>query len=75
MSIGIGMCGLGSVVIPLFVGKLLEWYSPEGTMLIMAALILHALPGSMLLQPVRWHMIREPQQPQTFPSETTELQV
>jgi predicted MFS family arabinose efflux permease len=71
----VGVCGFGSVVMPLLVGKLLEWYGPEGTMLIMAGLILHCLPASLLLQPVRWHMIKVPQKQQLSTSQTTQLQV
>ncbi|KAF4521463.1 hypothetical protein B566_EDAN001760 [Ephemera danica] len=56
MSLGVTACGFGPVLIPLLAGQMLEWYTPEGTMLVISALVLHSLPASALLHPVSWHM-------------------
>ena len=54
--------GFGAVVIPKLATWMLEWYTPEGVMMVLAALVLHSLVASVLLQPVKWHM--KPAKPQ-----------
>ena len=56
MGLALTISGLGTVLMPLTVSYLLQIYTPDQTMLIVAALMLHCVPASLLLQPVRWHM-------------------
>lgn len=62
MGLAMTISGLGTVLMPLTVSYLLQIYTPEQTMLIVAALMLHCVPASLLLQPVRWHMRPVPDQ-------------
>ena len=55
VSLSVGVCGFGPVLIPLLTARLLDWYTPEGAMMVLAALVLHSLVASTLLQPVREH--------------------
>jgi hypothetical protein len=47
---------LGMMAMPQAVHLLLEAYNFHGTLLILGGFSLHALVGSMLLQPVKWHL-------------------
>lgn len=62
MGLAMTISGLGTVLMPLTVSYLLQIYTPEQTMLIVAALMLHCVPASLLLQPVQWHMRPVPDQ-------------
>jgi MFS family permease len=62
MGLALTISGLGTVLMPLTVSYLLQIYTPDQTMLIVAALMLHCVPASLLLQPVRWHMRPVPDQ-------------
>ena len=53
--------GLGMLAMPQAVQLLLEAYSFNGAVLILGGVALHAIVGSMLLQPVRWHLKTEKQ--------------
>lgn len=64
MGLALTISGLGTVLMPLTVSYLLQVYTPDQTMLIVAALMLHCVPASLLLQPVRWHMLPVPDQQQ-----------
>jgi MFS family permease len=57
-AIGLSMVGtaLGMMAMPQAVHLLLEEYNFHGSLLILGGLALHALVGSMLLQPVEWHV-------------------
>ncbi|XP_059479546.1 monocarboxylate transporter 1-like [Neocloeon triangulifer] len=57
MGLAMAIGGIGTVFMPLVLSSLLQNYSSEGTMLIVAALVLHCVPAALLLQPVRWHMV------------------
>jgi hypothetical protein len=50
---------LGMMAMPQAVHFLLEEYNFHGSLLILGGLALHALVGSMLLQPVEWHVQTE----------------
>ncbi|XP_055370798.1 uncharacterized protein LOC129605210 [Condylostylus longicornis] len=60
-AVGLSMAGtaLGMLVIPQFVRILLDAYGFRGAVLIISSISFHALVGSMLLQPVKWHMKEE----------------
>jgi hypothetical protein len=47
---------LGMMAMPQAVRILLEEYNFHGSLLILGGFALHALVGSMLLQPVEWHV-------------------
>ncbi|PNF41712.1 hypothetical protein B7P43_G03459 [Cryptotermes secundus] len=57
-AIGLSMVGtaLGMMAMPQAVHLLLEEYNFHGSLLILGGIALHALVGSMLLQPVEWHV-------------------
>ncbi|XP_054266562.1 monocarboxylate transporter 12-B-like [Macrosteles quadrilineatus] len=57
-AFGLAMAGtgLGFMLIPQVVSRLLNEYGFHGTMMIMGALGLNAVVGSCLLQPVKWHL-------------------
>jgi nitrate/nitrite transporter NarK len=57
MGLAMAVGGIGSVFMPLLLSKLLDNYSAEDTMLLVAAMVLHCVPAALLLQPVRWHMV------------------
>jgi hypothetical protein len=50
---------LGMMAMPQAVHLLLEEYDFHGSLLILGGVALHALVGSMLLQPVEWHVRTE----------------
>jgi MFS transporter, MCT family, solute carrier family 16 (monocarboxylic acid transporters), member 14 len=47
---------MGMLIMPQLVRYLLEQFSFRGAVLILAALALHSAIGSILLQPVKWHL-------------------
>ncbi|KAJ9587651.1 hypothetical protein L9F63_018903, partial [Diploptera punctata] len=51
--------GVGAMVIPLAIQKLLEKYGFRGTQAIISAFTLHALLGMVVQQPVKYHMKRK----------------
>jgi len=51
--------GLGMLAMPQAVQLLLEAYSFRGAILILGGASLHSIVGSMLLQPVKWHLKTE----------------
>lgn len=57
-AVGLAMAGtgIGQMVMPHVVRVLLEWYGFRGCVLIMGALALNGVAGSLLFQPVEWHM-------------------
>jgi len=57
MGLAMAVGGIGTVFMPFLLSWLLTSYSPEDTMLVVAALLLHCVPAALLLQPVRWHMV------------------
>lgn len=57
-AVGLSMVGsgLGMLAMPQAVQLLLEAYSFHGAVLILGGVALHAIVGSMLLQPIKWHL-------------------
>nr|CAD7263975.1 unnamed protein product [Timema shepardi] len=51
--------GIGPILIPPLISKLLEIYGVQGTSLILSALALHSLIGAFLLQPIKWHLVKK----------------
>jgi len=51
--------GLGMLAMPQAVQLLLEAYSFSGAVLILGGFALHSIVGSMLLQPIKWHLKTE----------------
>lgn len=60
-AVGLSMAGtaMGMLIMPQLVRYLLEQFSFRGALLIIAALALHSAIGSILLQPVKWHLKEE----------------
>lgn len=60
-AVGLSMAGtaLGMLIMPQLVRYLLEEFSFRGAVLILAGLALHSAVGSILLQPVKWHLKEE----------------
>lgn len=60
-AVGLSMAGtaLGMLIMPQLVRYLLEEFSFNGAVLIIAGLALHSAIGSILLQPVKWHLKEE----------------
>ncbi|CAB3365393.1 Hypothetical predicted protein [Cloeon dipterum] len=69
MGLAVTISGLGNVLLPLAVSFLLRYYTASQTMLIMAALVLHCVPASLLLQPVLWHRVPVKEQAPLLPQE------
>jgi hypothetical protein len=51
--------GLGFLAMPQAVQLLLEEYSFPGAVLILGGIALHSIVGSMVLQPIKWHLKAE----------------
>lgn len=60
-AVGLSMAGtaMGMLIMPQLVRYLLEQFSFNGAVLILAGLALHSAVGSILLQPVKWHLKEE----------------
>jgi MFS family permease len=60
-AIGMSMVGtgLGFLALPQVVQLLLEAYSFQGAVLILGGIALHSIVGSMVLQPIKWHLKKE----------------
>ena len=50
---------MGMMAMPQLVQLLLSEYSFQGAVLILGAVACHSLAGSMLLQPIKWHLVPE----------------
>lgn len=61
-AVGLSMAGTaaGTFFLPQIVKILLEAFGFRGAVLMISGLALHAAAGSMLLQPVKWHMKEVP---------------
>ncbi|KAK9303445.1 hypothetical protein QLX08_004854 [Tetragonisca angustula] len=51
MGLSVTLTGLGPILMPLLVAKLLEIYATTGTLLIIAGIAMHSLIGAALLKP------------------------
>lgn len=62
MATGIAMSftGIGPIFMPLLVSALLWEFGVSGSGLILSAVSLHSLAAALLLQPVKWHRNRTP---------------
>ncbi|KAH8387226.1 hypothetical protein KR093_005640 [Drosophila rubida] len=60
-AVGLSMAGtaMGMLIMPQLVRVLLEGYGFRGAVLLLAGVALNATVGSVLLQPVKWHMKEE----------------
>ncbi|KAH8398035.1 hypothetical protein KR222_010872 [Zaprionus bogoriensis] len=60
-AVGLSMAGtaMGMLIMPQLVRILLEGYGFRGAVLLLAGVALNATVGSVLLQPVKWHMKEE----------------
>lgn len=60
-AVGLSMAGtaMGMLIMPQLVRVLLENYDFRGAVLLLAGVALNATVGSVLLQPVKWHMKEE----------------
>ncbi|XP_055844453.1 monocarboxylate transporter 9 [Episyrphus balteatus] len=56
MSLTQTLIGIGTMLYPVIVQKLIDWYGFRGCLLVLAAINSHAILGMILLQPVEWHM-------------------
>nr|CAD7404034.1 unnamed protein product [Timema poppensis] len=57
-AVGLSMAGtaLGFMVMPQAVQLLLSEYDFQGSVLVLGGVALHSVVGSLLLQPIKWHM-------------------
>nr|CAD7457676.1 unnamed protein product [Timema tahoe] len=56
MGYSMTLTGIGPIIMPLLISKMMSAYGVQGTGLILGALSLHSLVGAFLLQPIKWHM-------------------
>nr|CAD7602197.1 unnamed protein product [Timema genevievae] len=56
MGYAMTLTGIGPIIMPLVISKMMSAYGVQGTGLILGALSLHSLVGALLLQPIKWHM-------------------
>nr|CAD7399969.1 unnamed protein product [Timema poppensis] len=64
MGFAMTLTGIGPVIMPPLISKLMSFYGVQGTGLILGALSLHALVGAFLLQPIKWHLIKKVVEPE-----------
>lgn len=69
MGFAQALIGLGSMLYPICMQKLLEWYGFRGCMLILASINAHAVLGMQLMHPVEWHMRRVPIEKEQQPND------
>ncbi|KAH8398043.1 hypothetical protein KR222_011561, partial [Zaprionus bogoriensis] len=76
MGFAQALIGVGSMLYPIGMQKLLEWYGFRGCLLIVAGINAHAVLGMLLMQPVEWHMRRVPivEQEEPEPEREEELE-
>ncbi|XP_014300341.1 uncharacterized protein LOC103570490 [Microplitis demolitor] len=55
MGLAMTITGFGPILMPQLITFLLYIYSPQGTIIILGAVTMHALMAALLLQPVKWH--------------------
>ncbi|XP_017050334.1 monocarboxylate transporter 9 [Drosophila ficusphila] len=60
MSFAQTLIGLGSMLYPIVMQKLLQWYGFRGCLLMLTGLNAHAVLGMLVMHPVEWHMRRVP---------------
>ncbi|CRK93148.1 CLUMA_CG006594, isoform A [Clunio marinus] len=74
-AVGLSMAGtaIGMLIMPQLVRFLLEEFSFRGSVLVLAGLALHSAVGSILLQPVKWHLKDEEVDVEMFEAENPTL--
>ncbi|KAH8354772.1 hypothetical protein KR084_007332, partial [Drosophila pseudotakahashii] len=60
MSFAQTLIGLGAMLYPIVMQKLMQWYGFRGCLLILTGLNAHAVLGMLVMHPVEWHMRRVP---------------
>ncbi|KAH8291650.1 hypothetical protein KR018_010117, partial [Drosophila ironensis] len=73
MSFAQTLIGLGSMMYPIVMQKLMEWYGFRGCLMMLTAINSHAILGMLVMHPVEWHMRRVPVE-EGEPEELQELQ-
>nr|CAD7424948.1 unnamed protein product [Timema monikensis] len=63
MGYAMTITGIGPIIMPLLISKMMSTYGVQGTGLILGALSLHSMVGAFLLQPIKWHMKRKEEDP------------
>lgn len=53
------LAGIGPIIYPPLINYLLHIYDVSGCMLIIGAISLHMLVAAVLLQPLKWHLVRD----------------
>ncbi|XP_017036463.1 monocarboxylate transporter 7 [Drosophila kikkawai] len=74
MSFAQTLIGLGSMLYPIVMQKLLHWYGFRGCLLILTGINAHAVLGMLVMHPVEWHMRRVPISPEEAAEELVPLQ-
>ncbi|XP_020805403.1 uncharacterized protein LOC110181839 [Drosophila serrata] len=64
MSFAQTLIGLGSMLYPIVMQKLLHWYGFRGCLLILTGINAHAVLGMLVMHPVEWHMRKVPISPE-----------
>lgn len=64
MSFAQTLIGLGAMLYPIVMQKLMQWYGFRGCLLILTGLNAHAVLGMLVMHPVEWHMRRVPISPE-----------
>lgn len=52
------LAGIGPIIYPPLMNWLVHLYGTNGCMLIIGAIAFHMLVAAVLLQPLKWHMLR-----------------
>ncbi|CAG9859715.1 unnamed protein product [Phyllotreta striolata] len=60
-AVGFSLAGtaVGMMFMPQVIRYLLEWYTFRGAILILGAFAMNGIAGSVVLQPVEWHLVPE----------------
>ncbi|KAH8287737.1 hypothetical protein KR054_012295, partial [Drosophila jambulina] len=69
MSFAQTLIGLGSMLYPIVMQKLLHWYGFRGCLLILTGINAHAVLGMLVMHPVEWHMRKVPISPEEAAAE------
>ncbi|KAH8237767.1 hypothetical protein KR038_011572, partial [Drosophila bunnanda] len=74
MSFAQTLIGLGAMLYPIVMQKLLHWYGFRGCLLILTGINAHAVLGMLVMHPVEWHMRKVPISPEEAASASEEQQ-
>lgn len=56
MSFAQSLIGVGGMIYPILIRKLMDWYGFRGALLVLAAVNSHAIFGMLVMHPVEWHL-------------------